>query len=258
MAEEKKQCYQWKKGENGGAVDRTQAEKKVGEVDYIVFESGRLINKSLIDEFLVPIPSLEEPMFDPAEFAAQTVPNPNVNKNSNASLRKTSDYPSAEELANFEKNGQYSLGKAEAIPHPDQLPPPPPPSANPINDNFTRGLAEEGKEHLMQNNFTQGLGVDQSQRKAHDPIRNLIDKTKKKSFNLSLNLHVQLPVAAFFEMLDDDFVKDNLDSILNELINKIKQTDLDSQLKENLIKMYNINTESIWQQSNTTEETVKE
>lgn len=237
------QCYQWKKGDNYGEVDKTQTEKKIGEIDYIVFESGRLINKNLIDEFLVSIPSLEEPMFIPEEI-------PEAQKTTPRGVRKTnvpdpkSDFPTEEELANSMKDGKYSLGQAETIPHPDDLPPI---QVKRHNDNFTAGLVEEGKEHLINNdNFTQGLQEESranTQKPVVDPFISIIDKAKKKEFNLDIKLTVKLPASGFFAMLDDDYVKDNLDGLLKSLINKIKQSDLDSQIKENLIRIYNIETD---------------
>jgi len=247
-------CYQWKKGDNYGKVDKTQSEKKVGEIDYLVFESGRLINKNLIEEFLVEIPSLTEPLFTPEEIPAEQKTSPR-GKPSHKAIKPQNDYPTEEELANSLKDGKYSLGKAEVVPHPDDLPPQP---LHGRVDNFAAGLEEDGRETRSPNNFTAGLEEDnrRPQKKLEDPFISIIDKAKKKEFELNIQLKIKLPATGFFEMLDEDYLNNNLDGLLNSLINKIKQSDLDSQIKENLIRIYNI--ETCKQEDITTEEIEKD
>lgn len=245
--EKTEKCYQWKKGDDYGNCDKVQSEKKIGEDTFIVFESGRLINKKLIEEFLVEIPSLNEPFFSQEDVNNEIDAKNKITKQpvTKAPQRKTAvenyDYPSEEELANHLKDGKYSMGNAKAIPHPDDMPPP---RIEKSKDNFTTGLVEEGKEHLQRNNdFAKGLTEEtRPTRKPENPFASIIDKARKKDFTLNLKINVKLPSEAFFEILDEDFVNENIDSMLNALINKIKQSDLDSQIKENLIQIYKLDT----------------
>ncbi|MCK9574596.1 MAG: hypothetical protein WC979_01685 [Candidatus Pacearchaeota archaeon] len=240
-------CYQWKKGENYSQVDKLQSEQTIGDAAFLVFESGRLLNKNLVDEFLVQIPSLAEPLFAIGEVPVAQPP-----KQKKPSNKKVAayDYPTEEELANSMKDGKYSMGTAKAIPHPDDMPPVQQVQQS-RNDNFAGGLREDGDESMSHADFTQGISHDnlQSYRPPiENPLNAIIDKTKKVELEMNLTLKVKLPVLGFFDMLDDDFVNDNMDGLLNALINKIKQNDLDSQIKNNLIKIYNINTQEQCQQ----------
>lgn len=245
---EERKCYQWKKGDSYGEVDKAQSEKTIGDQDYIVFESGRLIAKNIIDEFLVEIPSMNEPFFE-KEQQQQPQPQQPMNQpvqpapSGNASMQL--DYPSEDELQNVKNGDKYSMGNAAAIPHPDDMPPPVI-KQSPAND-ITAGLVEEGKEHLLQSahDMTKGLAVESAPPVApvapkKSQFDDIIDKTKKVEYNLDLNITVKLPSAAFFEILDEEFLEAHKDDILNALINKIKQTNLDDQIKENLINLYNL------------------
>lgn len=234
-----KKCYQWKKGKSYGMCDIVQSIKTVGTEKYILFESGRLLAVNLIEEFLVEIPSLNEPLFIKENMSSelsQTHTKP-IASNDIDGLK----YPHESELINMKNGDKYSLGTATVIPHPNQI-------SQPIvnhNNDITRGLVEEGKEHLItnrQNNIEQRtvIGNTQSLNSSRNEFDDIIKKTKKKEFDLELKITVKLPSQAFFEILDDEYLEENLDGILGALINKIKQTDLDQQIKKNLINIYNI------------------
>lgn len=244
MSKEKETlCFQWKKGENYGLCDEVQQEKKIGEIDYYVFTSGRLINKALIDEFLVEIPSLNEPMFDPDPH--EQIERPPAQRHVQTADIANDEYLSEADVERLKSEGKLSLGKAKAIPHPDDLPPP---VIKKQPDTFVQGLPEDGKEHrhhkTSNTDISKGLEVE-SRKPAPppNPFLGIIDKAKKKDFELELLLNVKLPVEGFFTLLDDDYIQSNLDNIMEALINKIKQSDLDSQIKENLIRIYNIKIE---------------
>lgn len=255
-SKEKELCYQWKKGENYSKVDKVQSEKKVGEIDYYVFESGRLINKNLVDEFLVEIPSLKEPLFI-SEESKKTQKNTPEKRHVQMTNVQDEEVLSESDIERLKQDGKLSLGKANPIPHPDNLP------KTPVKkeDNFAKNLSEDGKEYLTQNkkktDISQGLQVDDSKKSnSQNSFLNIIDKAKQKEFKLNLVLNIKLPMEGFFEILDDDFVKDNADNILKSLINKIKQSDLDNQIKENLIRIYKL--DELWQTTNTTAKKPKE
>jgi hypothetical protein len=247
MAETIDLCFQWKQGENRGLVDKVATEKTIGEDNFYVFESGRIINKNVVEEYLVQIPSLDQPLFvdDTVVQENRAVSPPVPVKKQNAQRkpsikRKDVDYPSEEELSRNMHDGKYSMGNADVIPHPDEIPQMQQQMYNVQQDNFASGIAGEYDDT---NEMTRGLSYEEPTVRIEkaNPVTAIIDKAKKKEFELELKLKVNLPAQGLFDILDDEFVAENLESILNVLINKIKQTDLDEQLKANLISIYNIN-----------------
>lgn len=247
MADDKKEkeiCYQWRQGENYALCDKLQTEKVIGTDTFLVFESGRLINKNMIGEYLIEIPSMDEPILVPeqpvpvAQPQVQQRPQRAVQKPRNGKKRNY-DIPHESEIANLMNNGSYSMGQAEVIPHPDDV-------NTPViveENTFMAGLNDEFDEHAQ--NFIGNVQEETyaPQQRRINPVDAIIDKAKKKEFELELKLKVKLPAQGLFDMLDEDFVKENLDDLLNSLINKIKQNDLDEQIKMNLLNIYNIKNE---------------
>lgn len=53
--------FQWIKGENLSTPEKFKGIKTVGDFIFIEFQSGRRINKDLVDEYMVTFPALPEP-----------------------------------------------------------------------------------------------------------------------------------------------------------------------------------------------------
>jgi len=67
--------YQWIKGDNAGTIEtwETGSTDFDGELTFTVFKSGRQINQSLLQEYLIEIPSVREPVVD-ADFMSLNAP----------------------------------------------------------------------------------------------------------------------------------------------------------------------------------------
>lgn len=226
--------FQWKKGDDYATIETISHETNDEGITYLVFESGRKINKSLVDEFLVQIEHPSVPVL--SEHS-------NPYKDSEKPITKMLlDYPTMEEIEAKKNNeGNVNLGKAEAIPHPSdeqktqafvkQQETTVARSKTVTHDPLIAGITENG---LQKQDIVRPIVKHQS------PIVGIIDKAKKQDYELELKISVKLPIVHFFDLLDEDFIEKNKHDLLNEMINKIKREDLDSQLKENLIKLYNI------------------
>jgi len=53
--------FQWIKGENLSIPEKFKGIKNIGDFIFIEFQSGRRINKDLVDEYMVTFPALPEP-----------------------------------------------------------------------------------------------------------------------------------------------------------------------------------------------------
>lgn len=57
-------CYQWTKGDKQGQVVKSIGESFFEDnIEYLVFLDGSLVNRALINDFLIEIPSEQEAMF---------------------------------------------------------------------------------------------------------------------------------------------------------------------------------------------------
>lgn len=54
--------FQWIKGDNLSIAEKFKSIKKIGDFIFIEFQSGRRINRDLIDEFMVTFPAMPEPV----------------------------------------------------------------------------------------------------------------------------------------------------------------------------------------------------
>jgi hypothetical protein len=221
---EKDKPFQWQKGENYGTVEVVEREITLGDVDYLVFKSGRQINKNLLDEFLVRLEDVNQPIIDASINPYEKKKTPNT----------FTEYPTIEDLQSKQNSdGTFTVGKAETIPHPDEV--------DKVQQFNKRKQSEEGPETRREPIAnTNRQVIDTVKEPPKSPVYDIIAKAKKEEYELILTVKVKLPVKHFFDLLDDDFVKDNKNIILKEMINKIKREDLDSQIQANLIKIYNI------------------
>lgn len=233
MAKEEKLYYQWIKTENLGEIETVDKETTIDGITYYIFESGRQIDKSAIIDFMVELEDPRVPFIDKNNI---------INENS-FSIKHDLDYPTIEELENSRRqDGSFDVGKAETIPHPDDL----------------EKMAEFKKKHAKNNiktqskpqNFIQegnpflsGIPVENTNIKTKSTSNSaieLINKAKKEEFDLTIKVKVKLPSKHFFNLLDDDYLKKNKFDILKEMINIIKTEDLDTQLQDKLINIYKL------------------
>jgi len=243
-----KQSFQWKKGEHYADVEIISKEFKDEDGDtFYIFESGRRINKNFIDEFMVKLENPNLPVLDKKE----NLP-PELNEEKRIKSGSLTDYPTEDELQS-KKSGEdkFNLGNADAIPHPDDVE-----KVREFNQKINSQKQEQPRP-VKTNNISQGIPVDGESRKNQEiknfntTNQNQTNKTefdifknaKKQTFKIRLTLETDLPVKSFFNTLDDKFIKKNKNAIIQELINEIKEKDLDKQLKENLIRIYNLNPE---------------
>lgn len=216
--------FQWKKGEHYAKIETIEKEITLGDIDYYIFKSGRQINKEVINEFMVQLESPDMPLVNPSD-------NPNIGMET--SIKKDNgilNYPSIEELGG-QAGQEIKLGKAEVIPHPDDME---------KTIAFKKSHQGEAQKSIKSISNDMNMGTVPFQSPVKNPMTDIINKAKKEKYVLNLEITVSLPVKHFFDLLDEDFVKNNKDIILNEMINKIKREDLDTQLKNNLTKIYNI------------------
>lgn len=244
MAKEIKELYfQWKKSELYGTVETVEREITLGDIDYYVFKSGRQINKTVVYEYMVQLESPTATVVDmnhnPYEEDQQ--------KKKNAIL----EYPTLEEIKQQQNNdGVANLGKAIAIPHPDDIE-----KVQLFNQEVQKTAKKQ--DHIVRSketytNDNSYINDNINMTKSKSPVYEIINKAKKEEFELTLSIKVKLPVKHFFDILDEDFVENNKNDILTELINKIKHEDLDSQLRSNLINIYNIK-ENVQQETTETD-----
>lgn len=64
--------FQWIKGENLSTIERFKGIKYSGDLTFIEFESGRRINKDLLDEFMVTFPAQPKLLPVPQEIPSQS------------------------------------------------------------------------------------------------------------------------------------------------------------------------------------------
>lgn len=218
-----KQSWQWKKGENYKQIEISSHEDIEEDMTFIVFESGRKINKNLVDEFLVKLESPDFPI-----ITEDALPEKHLG---NALL----DYPTLEDIQAMQKqDGTFSAGAAVAIPHPNDVE-----KLKKFNE-LQQKQSVSAKLKAPQQVSEQPINNVSSNVIKKSPTFDILNKARKQEYDLTLSIKVKLPIQGFFDLLDEDFVKTNQNAILNDMITKIKQEELDTQLKENLIKIYNI------------------
>jgi hypothetical protein len=105
--------WQWLKGENAPNLETTTKEITLGNDEYLVFESGSQVNKKLIDDYIVQIPSLKEPRVSIENYLQKQRVTEQVSQEAQQDFKN----PGMEQI--IDDKDKNNLGNAEIIPHPD-------------------------------------------------------------------------------------------------------------------------------------------
>lgn len=171
------------------------------------------------------------------------------------------NYPSKEELElKRNESGQYSMGAQTTyapMPSDEEMYGQifKQPKQSPKADTMLSGLSYDDEQISEKvNNFDtfdfapsskqvspqKKIAQEKAEPKTSNANSILISNAKKQEVELELIFKAKIPVAAFFEAMDDAYVKKNQNSLLTEIINGLKMNELDKQLKEKLKEFYGL------------------
>jgi len=207
----KETFWQWVKGENMPNVETAIKEIKLGNDEYLVFKSGAQVNKKLIDDYVVEIPSLNEPQISIESYLEQQKTVKKIEQTAN----DTSNY-GMEKIQ--EKKDVNNMGDAEIIPHPDDR--------------------QELVNWELKYNKPQAHALTQQAQiaKQKDPLLDLIEKSKKKKVPVKISLELEMPSPSFLEILLETY-EDKEEIMVDYILQIIKGKNLDKELK-NFVKNY--------------------
>lgn len=188
-------------------VETAIREVKLGTDDYLVFKSGAQVNKKLIDDYVVQIPSLNEPKVSIEDFVSQQkkhkqVEHDVVNDFKNTGMEHVQD-----------EKDVNNMGNAEIIPHPDD----------------TQAMIQWEMKHNKPQE--QDSPTRKPAPKAKDPLLDLLEKSKKEKVSLNVDLELEMPSSLFLKILVDSY-DDKKDIILGFILGIIKDGTLDEEIKK--------------------------
>jgi hypothetical protein len=221
------QTYQWIKGENCGTIESFATEVKSENDTYVIFESGRQINKVLVDEFMVKISGANAPVIQ--NKISKTIDNLGNTyvHNQDKRFELVGDKFIVDENADL--STPINVGKAESIPwaEPTGI------VLGPPKDPMFDGIPEDTSHRLPMVNTP----VFQTQ-----PVRayeNLLKTAKKHERDFKISIKMNIPIPSFFDTLDDEYIEQNIDNIISEMVDTLDHTDIKEQIKFFIINYYN-------------------
>jgi hypothetical protein len=199
--------WQWLKGENAPNLETTTKEITLGNDEYLVFESGSQVNKKLIDDYIVQIPSLKEPRVSIENYLQKQRVTEQVSQEAQQDFKN----PGMEQI--IDDKDKNNLGNAEIIPHPDDA----------------QEMMRWENKHKKQ--VSQSTQQAQTIQQPQDPLIDLLKKSKKEKVKIKLEVDVELPSNLFLQILLDSY-EDKKDLILNYTLNLVKNKSFDEELKK--------------------------
>jgi len=199
--------WQWLKGENAPNLETTTKEITLGNDEYLVFESGSQVNKKLIDDYIVQIPSLKEPRISIENYLQKQRITEQVSQEAQQDFKN----PGMEQI--IDDKDKNNLGNAEIIPHPDDA----------------QEMMRWENKHKKQ--VSQSAQTAQTIQQPQDPLIDLLKKSKKEKVKIKLEVDVELPSNLFLQILLDSY-EDKKDLILNYTLNLVKNKSFDEELKK--------------------------
>jgi len=199
--------WQWLKGENAPNLETTTKEITLGNDEYLVFESGSQVNKKLIDDYIVQIPSLKEPRISIENYLQKQRITEQVSQEAQQDFKN----PGMEQI--IDDKDKNNLGNAEIIPHPDDA----------------QEMMRWENKHKKQ--VSQSTQQAQTIQQPQDPLIDLLKKSKKEKVKIKLEVDVELPSNLFLQILLDSY-EDKKDLILNYTLNLVKNKSFDEELKK--------------------------
>jgi len=174
-------------------------------------------------------------------------------------------YPTMEEYKRMQNgNAAGSMGQAQSIPHPDDMPAFIPGEMSVTqsqmkNHALLSGIPMEGESVRKQpkpDPMFAGIAVETSTRPvtqapikkaqaapgnpAAEMLSNLIRNAKKEPKRIKLDLTVNLPVKNFLDILEDKFLEKNRKLVFQEMMSLIDKEEMLNQIKEYIEKFYAI------------------
>lgn len=249
MASEKL-YYQWIKGDNAPNIETFNKEISLGEETYLLFESGAQVNKKLIGDFVMSIPDDKTPFINPEDYFMQN------QKQTTVPYDQYTQPP-----VPINEKDENHMGNAEIIPHPDDL-------TGTRDFNMRRSqnkhkpvLDKTGQNEIIinsqQNQNTpnhQTLPGLQPVVKEINPIEQLIEKSKKYTTKVSINLDLDLPNISFLQILQESF-EGNEEDIVKYVLALFKTPSFDKKLEEFVRDYLNIKEPEIIEQIKEVDET---
>jgi len=219
--------YQWIKGENAPNIETFTKEIKLGEEQFLLFESGLQVNKKLVGDFVMEIASPTTPFINPLDFMAaqnikeSTVPYEQYTNDSQNSYQQN--------LNNVKNN----LGNAEIIPHPDDLVAVAEFNRNHRQDQNKPVLDKSGMHEIVPVNkeiVNHHIEIVKEPIIETNPIKHLIEKSKKTKTDISVNLSIDLPSKDFLNIIKESF-EDSEEDIIKYILALFKTPNFDEELK---------------------------
>jgi hypothetical protein len=201
--------WQWIKGEHAPNVETTLKEITLGTDDYLVFKSGTQVNKKLIDDYVVKIPSLNEPKISIENYLQKQKVNEQVSQDAQHDFNN----PGMEQI--IDDKDKNNLGNAENVPHPDDA---------------QEMMKWEAKHKNAQQSTNQPVNQPQ-QSVQKDPLLDLLEKSKKEKVKIKIEVDVEIPSNLFLQILLDSY-EDKKDLILDYTLTLMKNDSFNDELKK--------------------------
>lgn len=172
------------------------------------------------------------------------------------------DFPTKEELEKYKTDdGKYSLGEKDVtyapLPDDDAIYPKNPFVIKPkYDDDILKGLGGTPSEKkaalsevdpsqskidsFMSKEAQKDKKKEVQKKDTESPVDIMISMSKKEEVSIDLKFNAKIPVQGFFGTMDNAFVNKNKNAILSSIIENIKMTELEKQLKEKLKNFYGI------------------
>ena len=233
--------YQWLFGKHKDEVEEVREIVDQNNEEYVVFKSGNKIKKNDMANEMKPVGAIDD-----------------IEGNIRFNSAKYMDGILKEDLEKYSKgdSGAYSLGTA----HPAGLlseedaarliAQAQKQQARQAQNDLLAGIPSEDEvvsrrpeapapqKNIPQNAPKQMQKAEKSSGKSEIDI--MLANAKKEEVAIDINLKAKVPVKAFLDIMDPNFLKKNKSMILDKIVENIKTNELEKQLKDKMKDWYGI------------------